>query len=95
MLRIVCNFRLAGCTQFLIDALRSFAAHDRAMMTKVTKVDHGGAPMATCEVCGNQYDKSFEVHINGQRHTFDSLECAIQRLRLLAVIVPAALLGME
>jgi hypothetical protein len=33
--------------------------------------------MATCEVSGND-DKSFEVHVNGQRHTFDSLGCAIQ-----------------
>ena len=36
--------------------------------------------MATCEVCGNEYDKSFEIHISGQRHTFDSFECAIQAL---------------
>ena len=34
--------------------------------------------MARCEVCGNEYDKSFEIQINGQRHTFDSFECAIQ-----------------
>ena len=34
--------------------------------------------MATCEVCGNEYDNSFEAHINRQRHTFDSLACAIQ-----------------
>lgn len=34
--------------------------------------------MATCEVCGNSYDKAFEIQINGQRHTFDSFECAIQ-----------------
>jgi len=36
--------------------------------------------MATCEVCGNDYDKSFEVQMRGQRHTFDSFECAIQAL---------------
>ena len=36
--------------------------------------------MATCEVCGNAYDKSFEVHMSGQRHVFDSFECAIQAL---------------
>lgn len=34
--------------------------------------------MATCEVCGNQYDKCFDVIISGARHTFDSFECAIQ-----------------
>ena len=32
--------------------------------------------MAQCEVCGNDYDKSFEVMMAGQRHVFDSFECA-------------------
>jgi len=36
--------------------------------------------MAVCETCGNQYDKSFEVHLGGEVHTFDSLECAIQAI---------------
>lgn len=36
--------------------------------------------MATCQVCGNDYDKSFEVQLGGQRHVFDSFECAIQEL---------------
>ena len=33
-----------------------------------------------CEVCGNEYDKAFEVGTNGKRHVFDSFECAIQAL---------------
>jgi hypothetical protein len=33
-----------------------------------------------CEVCGNQYDKAFEVRLGGASHTFDSFECAIQAL---------------
>jgi hypothetical protein len=33
--------------------------------------------MARCEVCGNDYDKSFEIVIEGSTHTFDSFECAI------------------
>jgi hypothetical protein len=33
--------------------------------------------MAKCEVCGNDYDKSFEVSRGSDRHTFDSFECAI------------------
>jgi RimJ/RimL family protein N-acetyltransferase len=33
--------------------------------------------MATCENCGNDYDKAFQVVINGDAHTFDSFECAI------------------
>ncbi len=33
-----------------------------------------------CEVCGNQYDKAFEVLTAGVRHVFDSFECAIHAL---------------
>jgi len=36
--------------------------------------------MATCEVCGNEYDKAFEVTKEGQGHVFDSFECAIHAL---------------
>jgi hypothetical protein len=36
--------------------------------------------MATCEVCGNEYDKAFEVNRGGETHTFDSFECAIHAL---------------
>jgi Rieske Fe-S protein len=36
--------------------------------------------MAACEVCGNDYDKAFEVVKDGEAHTFDSFECAIQAL---------------
>jgi hypothetical protein len=28
--------------------------------------------MAKCEVCGNEYDKAFEVTAAGARHVFDS-----------------------
>lgn len=36
--------------------------------------------MTRCEVCGNEYDKTMEVTVNGQRHVFDCFECAIQAL---------------
>ena len=36
--------------------------------------------MGRCEVCGNEYDKSFEVTMDGETHTFDSFECAIEAL---------------
>ncbi len=36
--------------------------------------------MARCETCGNDYDKSFEVVMEGRPHTFDSFECAIEAL---------------
>jgi hypothetical protein len=34
----------------------------------------------TCEVCGNTYDKSFEVNMGGESHVFDCFECAIHAL---------------
>lgn len=36
--------------------------------------------MAVCEVCGNEYDKTFQVIKNGKTHTFDSFECAMHAL---------------
>jgi len=36
--------------------------------------------MARCEVCGNDYDKSFQVVKDGKSHVFDSFECAIHAL---------------
>ena len=36
--------------------------------------------MAKCEVCGNDYDKSFEIIQAGESYVFDSLECAIHAL---------------
>ena len=33
-----------------------------------------------CDVCGNDYDKAFRVHMRGKDHTFDSFECAIEAL---------------
>lgn len=33
--------------------------------------------MALCDVCGNEYDKSFTVTQAGRTGTFDSFECAI------------------
>ena len=36
--------------------------------------------MAGCEVCGNDYEQSFEVRVAGAVHVFDNFECAIHRL---------------
>ncbi|MBA2434217.1 MAG: hypothetical protein H0V54_03860 [Chthoniobacterales bacterium] len=36
--------------------------------------------MAQCEVCGNDYEKAFEVIMEGKKHVFDSFECAIHAL---------------
>lgn len=36
--------------------------------------------MGKCHVCGNAYDKSFDIIMAGKNYTFDSFECAIQAL---------------
>ena len=36
--------------------------------------------MAKCEVCGNEYDKAFELTQSGTSHVFDSFECAIHAM---------------
>jgi hypothetical protein len=37
--------------------------------------------MAQCEVCGNDYDKAFQLTTaDGDAHTFDSFECAVHAL---------------
>ena len=36
--------------------------------------------MATCDMCGNDYDKTFQITLQGKTHTFDSFECAIHAL---------------
>jgi hypothetical protein len=36
--------------------------------------------MAQCEVCGNEYQRAFDVVVDGKHHTFDSFECAIHKL---------------
>jgi hypothetical protein len=36
--------------------------------------------VARCDVCGNEYDKAFQITLEGETHTFDSFECAIHAL---------------
>jgi hypothetical protein len=36
--------------------------------------------MARCNVCGNDYDKTFEVQYAGRSYTFDCLECAAEKI---------------
>ena len=35
---------------------------------------------ARCDTCGNEYDKAFQVTMEGSVHRFDSFECAIEKL---------------
>lgn len=36
--------------------------------------------MAQCETCGNEYERSMEITLDGRSHHFDCFECAIHRL---------------
>jgi hypothetical protein len=51
--------------------------------------------MSECEVCGNEYDKSFELITAGARHTFThstASNAPFKRLRSFASTVSAKLL---
>ncbi|MEE6280539.1 hypothetical protein [Georgenia sunbinii] len=36
--------------------------------------------MATCDVCGNEYDKTFTLTQGDRTGTFDSFECAVHAM---------------
>jgi len=36
--------------------------------------------VAICEVCGNEYDKTMQITLAGDTHTFDFFECAIHAI---------------
>jgi hypothetical protein len=46
-----------------------------------------------CEVCGNDYDKAFQVMSAGRTHTFDSFECAAHALAPTCVHCGCKILG--
>ena len=60
---------------------RGAASGSRACPTNATVLQ----PVPTdrhrkCEVCGNEYDKTFEVIRGGHSHVFDCFECAVHAL---------------
>lgn len=46
----------------------------------ITNLFGGNGHSPKCEVCGNEYDKCFEVRLDNQTHVFDCFECAIYAL---------------
>jgi hypothetical protein len=40
----------------------------------------GSLVMATCDTCGNTYDKTFTITKGSETKTFDSFECAVQAM---------------
>jgi hypothetical protein len=55
--------------------------------------DMGVQGIASCEVCGKNEDHCFEVHLGGERHIFDSFECAIRGLMPKCPLCGAMVLG--
>jgi len=49
--------------------------------------------MPTCETCGNDYDKTFQVVMKGEAHVFDSFECAVQALAPTCTFCGTRVLG--
>jgi hypothetical protein len=49
--------------------------------------------MKKCDCCGNTYDKTFEVKLDGASYTFDSFECAIHRLAMVCAHCGCRILG--
>ena len=49
--------------------------------------------MARCEVCGNDYDKTFDVIVQDVSHTYDSFECAIHALAPRCVHCGCTIIG--
>ena len=49
--------------------------------------------MARCEICGNDYDKSFTVKMGAKSNTFDSFECAIHMLAPRCAHCACAIIG--
>ncbi len=49
--------------------------------------------MATCEVCGNDYDKAMEISLRGETHVFDSFECAIHAVAPRCAHCGCAIIG--
>jgi hypothetical protein len=45
----------------------------RYQVGAVVSGDRRSGAMATCEVCGADYDKAFQVTVAGATHTFDSV----------------------
>jgi hypothetical protein len=59
---------------------RALIGGKRSTVTASAATDQRGGSMATCEVCGNDYDKALQITRGGEQHTFDSFECAIHAL---------------
>jgi len=69
------------------------------MSMSVTTTTHADPKTAAegnlpvCEVCGNDYDKSFAIVRDGVSHVFDCFECAIHALAPRCAHCGCAIIG--
>jgi hypothetical protein len=49
--------------------------------------------MARCNSCGNDYEASFDIRIDGKSYTFDCFECAIHKLAPICEACGCRVLG--
>jgi hypothetical protein len=49
--------------------------------------------MAICDVCGNDYEDTFEIHRGDAVRTFDSFECAIHAMAPRCAHCGCAIIG--
>ncbi len=49
--------------------------------------------MGICDVCGNEYDKTFIITRGTQQHVFDSFECAIHLMAPRCAHCGCAIIG--
>ena len=50
-------------------------------------------PLIRCEVCGNAYDRAFEVVAGGTTHVFDCFECAIEAMAPRCAVCGCKVIG--
>jgi hypothetical protein len=48
---------------------------------------------ASCEVCGKSQDRCFEVLLGGEKHVFDSFECAMHAMTPKCALCGFQILG--
>lgn len=49
--------------------------------------------MAQCQLCGNDYDKTFQVVMGGNTYIFDSFECAVAKLAPICTHCSCRIIG--
>ena len=65
----------------------------RDARTQGTSSPRHGPTGAVCEVCGKSQEHYLEVHVGGEKHIFDSFECAIRGLMPTCPLCGSLLLG--